>query len=118
MTSETHIVVISGIESENLALELTKALLLLQREKQRSKPAWRNLQFRPYALPSDIAEGVFRGCPPVLLHDSGTALQIKAGTRAPPTLAPSYPSLQRSDRKGKPGVRNERKPARLPYIDR
>lgn len=91
MPKPSFAIIVTGLNSEEHALALTKALLNLQRQRQQQKPAWRTLEFRPYCLTADQAKALIEDAPPVILNGEELATRGPARQLAPP----EYPTLKR-----------------------
>lgn len=89
------VIIISGIESENLALDLTRALLMLQQQRRLRKPMWRELEFRPLVLEGPQAAMFIASNRPVQLLEGTTDL-VTGSTQA---AREHYPTLSRVENK-------------------
>lgn len=98
MPKPVFTVVISGIEREEHALDLTKALLLIQEQRRIRKPLWRGLLFRPIVFSEDEARLTFTNMKPVILREGST--ELVTGTAPPPRE--TFPFLKRTGHAPRP----------------
>lgn len=92
------VIIISGIDSENLALDLTRALLLLQQQRRLRRPMWRQLEFRPLLLEGAQAGEFLASRRPVQLLEGSTDLVTGSSQAARET----FPTLSRvEDKRGR-----------------